>query len=358
MYKREFAQLVHTLSYGDAISSEVLAIDRAIKELGCGSAIYAINIHPQRKKMALDYRQLPADFQGTVILHYSLGSPLNRVYFELSRARRLLIHHNITPPHWFDGINNRVKRDIEQGLREFPEICSTSDLIIADSEYNCREVEKLNFKGVLLEIPFDPERWCEPANKGLARIVKKSAKYNLLSIGRLAPNKKLEDVIKLFYFFHYHLERDSRLWLVGIDTDTEIYSFELKRLVNELHLGEAVTFTGSLADCELRAMYENCDAYLCMSEHEGYCMPLMEAMYFGLPTIAFAATAVPQTVANGGVLFSEKHLAELAELTADIVRPGRLRDQIIVAGKARAAELNYPRFKESLAKLLEISPSD
>ncbi len=355
MSNQPIHQFVHTLSYGDAISSEVLALRRSFRELGIPSEIYCINVHPRYKGEAHDYRdfvsQHGAGFSGTALLHYSLGSPLNDLYFSLSSARRSLIYHNLTPPHWFEGVNPRIVADIKRGQEELPALCRVTDLLIADSNYNAGELKELGFEAVVLPLMIDPARWDVPTNQGIAGLVKSGAEINLVHIGRFAPNKKIEEVIKVFYFLHHHINKNSRLWLVGIDIDTELYSFSIKRLVEELRLSHAVTFAGCLDDTEIRALYENCTAYLCMSEHEGFCLPAIEAMHFGLPVIAYDSSALSDTVGQGGIIVSEKRHPQIAELINQIHLDKELRDKLINAGKARVRELYYDKFKQNVSSV-------
>lgn len=343
-------QLVHTLAYGDAISGEVLALKRCFDDLHIPNEIYAINIHPKLRGQAALLKELPACAEAQVILHYSLGSPLNAIYRERQFSGRALIYHNLTPARWFDAVNPRVAADIRQGLVELPDLCRRSDLLIADSQFNAGELAAHGFNAEVLELAIDPARWHEPPNSGIVELLAGRGS-NLLHVGRLAPNKCVEDVIRIFYFVHHFLDPQCRLWLVGTDIDTEIYSFALKNLASQLHLDHAITFCGAMADCEVRALYENSDVYLCMSEHEGFCMPVIEAMHFGLPVLAYAASAIPDTVGNGGVLVSEKRHAEIAELVMKMARPGELRRSLIGAGRSRASSLSYEKFS---ARALEI----
>lgn len=338
-------QLLHTLSYGDAISGEVLALQRCLQELGVDSEIFAINIHPKYKGRARDYRELERDFDGKVVLHYSLGSPLNDLYRSLTSAIRVLVYHNITPPEWFDGVNPRVVRDIKAGLADLSTLCKESDHLLSDSHFNADELLALGFQSDVLELPIDPARWTEESNSGIASLLKNDPVLHLLHVGRVAKNKKIEDVIKAFYFLHHHLEPRSKLWLVGIDTDTEIYSFALKRMVYQLKLDKAVTFTGGMSDSEVRAFYENASVYLTLSEHEGFCLPVVEAMHFGLPVIAFAQGALPATVGRGGIIVNEKNPAGIAELALKVYRDPALRSELKERGRARVEELSYERFK-------------
>lgn len=344
-------QLVHTLSYGDAISGEVLSLHRCFRSMGLQSEIYAINTHSQYKSIAKDYRNFPQHFSGELILHYSLGSPLNELFRSMQGVTKSLVYHNLTPSRWFEGINPRIVKDIEQGVKELPQLCRIADRIIADSAFNASEIEALGFPVEVLPLPFDPDRWKTPRNDGIYNLLKRDGSLHVLHVGRVAPNKKIEDIIKVFYFLHHHICKKSRLWLCGIDIDTELYSFALKRLVQEFSLEHVVHFTGGVADEEVRAFYEASSVYLCMSEHEGFCLPLVEAMNFGLPVVAYNSSAVPETVGDGGVILSEKRDAETAELIYKIHTDTSFREGLVQSGKKRVNDFSYDQFCRNVQKV-------
>ena len=348
---RQLHQLVHTLSYGDAISGEVLALQRCAKELGFESEIFAIHVHPKLKGMARDYNELSTSFDGALVLHYSLGSPLNELYGKVDRARRILIYHNLTPAKWFAGVNPRIVADIEQGLRELPDLCRRSNEILADSSFNAGEIRALGFKAQVLELPIDPRRWQVESNSGIASLIKGDGGLQLLHVGRLAPNKCIEDIIRIFHYVHHYVCKHSRLWLVGIDIDTELYSFSLKRLAYDLGVDHAINFAGCMADSEVKALYENASVYVCMSEHEGFCLPVVEAMHFGLPVLAYSSSALPETIGDGGVLVSEKRHSELAELVFEMYSNQTLRSRLISSGRERVKALSFQHFAKRVDEL-------
>lgn len=349
---RAIHQLVHTLSYGDAISTEVTALQRVLRGLGFESEVFAIHEHPNLRGQSIPYHRLAERGDGDLILHYSLGSPLNGIYANWRGGKRTLIYHNITPAKWYSSINQRVAQDIEVGLRELPELCRMSDSLWADSPYNAAELRELGFEAEVVELLVDPARWDGARNEGLYRSVKDSPGIQVLHVGRMAPNKCIEDIIKSFYFTVKYVDPQARLRLVGIDTDTELYSFSLRELANYLGIGYAVEFVGALSDSEVRSMYEASDVYLCMSEHEGFCLPLIEAMRFELPIIAFAAGAVPDTLGAGGVLVREKRHAEIGALIAEVAKPGALRERLIAAGRERVSDFSYQRFERRVSELV------
>lgn len=349
--KAEIHQLVHTLSYGDAISGEIFALQRCWRNCGLHSDIFAINIHPKFKGQAHAYTSLPPDFRGEVVLHYSLGSPLNALYERLQGASRTLVYHNLTPAHWFRGVNPRIVADIENGARELPKLCRLTKRLVADSHYNARELQALGFEAEVLELPVDPERWDVAPNPGIKALLAAAPGIQVVHVGRLAPNKRIEDIIRTFYFVRRYIDGQAKLWLVGIDIDTELYSFVLKRLVQQLELNEAVNFVGCLADSEVKALYQGAAVYLCMSEHEGYCLPLIEAMHFGLPVIAYAGSAVSDTVGGGGILVREKRYAEIAELIGEIARSPEFKNKLVQAGRERVEQLSFAGFEQRVREI-------
>lgn len=350
---RSIHQLVHTLSYGDAISTEVLALQRTLRSLGYISEVYAIGEHSRLAGRSCPYREVLDCQEADLILHYSLGSPLNDIYSSWTRGRKFLVYHNITPARWFEGVNSRVARDIEHGLAELPALCRVSDGLWADSPFNAAELGTLGFKPEVLELPVDPERWERARDEKVFSTVKGAAAVNILHVGRLAPNKCVEDILKSFHYLHRQIEKDSRLWLVGIDTDTELYSFALREMAARLGIGHVVEFAGCLSDEGVRALYEASSAYICMSEHEGFCLPLVEAMHFGLPVVAFGAGAVPHTVGDGGVVVSEKRHSEIAEILAELASPTPLRARCIESGRRRVADFGFSRFGARVQELVE-----
>lgn len=351
-------QLVHTLSYGDAISMQVIALQRCMRAAGHSSEIFALNVHPAYRDNAKLLKDFPSEFSGRVILHYSIGSPLNDLYRSLGGAERCLIYHNLTPPHWFEGINQRIADEIRQGQVELPELCRISDQVIADSEFNASELRPLGIAVEVLELPLDSVKWAIEENHGIAELMHAHRGIQVLHVGRLAPNKCVQDIIKVFYFLHHHIDPHSHLWLVGIDHDTELYSYSLKCLVHELRLDHAVTFTGRMSDGEVKAIYKRADVYLCMSEHEGFCMPIVEAMYFRLPVLAYASTATTATVGSGGILFREKHHAEIAALIAQVDEDPDLREKLQLAGEARVKELSLEQFETRALAVLGAARSE
>lgn len=358
----EIHQFVHTLTHGDAISGEALSIRSILAARGITSKIYVCHRHHELVADLVcaieDVEREIADSvagggRAAILHHYSIASPLNDIFCRQQGVKKVMIYHNLTPPEWFSGYNFRVTADLKRGVRELSEIYQAADSVLADSQFNLSEIQKFGAKdAAVLPLLIDPDKWGVSSNGGIASVLRGHGGKNILFVGRIAPNKCIEDVIKAFYFYHFKIEPKSRLWIVGRDIDTEIYAFELRQLVSRLHLKDAVTFAGQVSDGELKAFYENADVYVSMSEHEGFCVPVLEAMHFNVPVVAFSSCAVPETVGDAALLVENK----LPELTAELIHlaasDASLRTDLQSLGRRRLENFSRGAFEKRLTELV------
>ncbi len=351
---RAVHQLVPNLVVGDAISQQVLALRDMLRTLGFASEIFVEHVHASLASEARASSELRTlDRDAVLIYHFSIASTATDKYRQLSN-RRVLVYHNITPPEFFRGVNEKVAGFCAHGREELAALRPTAAIALADSEFNRQELLTLGYlRTAILPIVLDTRRFDQSPIARLERSYR-DGHTNFLHVGRLVPNKRLEDVIKVFWFYRRKIDADSRLFIVGIDTDTELYSFALRSLVGDLVL-PGVVFTGGVSPRELAQYYRLAHVYLCMSEHEGFCAPLVEAMHFGVPVVAYAAGAVPETVADGGILVREKRFAEIAEVVGMVREDDALRGRIVERGRKRAAAFTatamLPRLRELLPEI-------
>lgn len=351
---RAFHQLVPNLAFGDAISQQALTLQKLLHGLGVRSEIYAQHVDSRLRGGARPHRRLREEQgdEAPVLYHFSIGSEVTDTYRLLPNPRALL-YHNITPPEFFRGVNEKVAAHCAQGREELRSLRSTCRVALADSEFNRSELEAFGFENTaVLPIILDPERYAVRSVRRIERPYR-DGHVNFLHVGRLVPNKRIEDVVKVFYFYRRKINPDSRLFLVGIDTDMEIYAFALRELVQELGLS-GVVFTGGVTQRELVSYYRIAQVYLCMSEHEGFCVPLVEAMHFGVPVIAYAAGAVPETLGDAGALVLRKEFPELAELAALLCEDQDLRMQIVADGRRRARHFEPGAILPRLRDIVEM----
>ena len=332
-------QVLATLGYGDAIGNEVLGIQRVLRAAGYESEIFVETAEPRVRRMTVKYLELPAASHPDHILihHFSIGSKASRVAYALP-DRMVLIYHNITPPEYFIDVHPALVGLCFLGRRELGLFRDRCDLALGDSEYNRQELAAIGFPrtGVLPVVPDFAHLNGEP-NYQLATQFDDDW-TNLLFVGRTIPNKRLEDVIRWFHAYKRWFNPRSRLLFVGEQGGFERYVATLNQLVAELGVKD-VHLLGHVSNEELVAFYEIADVFLCASEHEGFCVPLIESFYMGVPVIAYAATAVPATMDGGGVLITDKEPMQVAALIDRLVADRALQERVILSQDAALARL-------------------
>jgi len=333
----EIHQLVSDLRRGDAIGNTVLRTRQALRRLGYKSEIFretctadlAAETFP-----AEDYLQISSP-QQSLIFHYSIGSDLNRMAYALP-DRIILSYHNITPPEFYLGIHDHLVGQLYHGRKQLACFADRCALAVGATEYNRRELEQLGFPrtGVLpLALDFD-HLDIEP--DPFIRAAYSDHRRNFLFVGRIVPNKRIEDLIKLYAHYKKFVSHDSRLIIVGTWRGFERYHEQLMRLLADIDLPHVV-MPGAVDLNQLAAFYSVADVFCTMSEHEGFCAPLLEAMFFDVPVLARAAAAVPETMDGAGVLLQELNFAEAAEMLRLLAAPGLFRERVLEGQRERLA---------------------
>jgi L-malate glycosyltransferase len=346
-------QVLATLGYGDAIGHEVLGIQRVLRDAGYESDIFVETVDHRLESMTRDYRELvDASHPDNLLLHhFSLGSKASRTAFAVP-DRMAIIYHNITPPEYFVGLNQELVRQCFRGRRELAAYASRCDLAMGDSEFNRRDLEALGFpRTAVLPVVPDFSHLDRRPNWLSARDFD-DGWTNVLFVGRVIANKKIDDLIRFFHAYHTMCNPRSRLLIVGAQRGFERYLATLDELVARLGLHD-VHFIGHVSDEELVGFYDIADLFLCASEHEGFCVPLVEAFYMEVPVVAYAATAVPSTMDGAGVLFEDRTPIAVARLMDAVVSDAGLRDLIIEGQLAAVHRLRAKDFRGTLLGLVD-----
>ena len=176
---------------------------------------------------------------------------------------------------------------------------------------------------------------------------------NLLFVGRITPNKKQEDVIRAFYYYHRDYNPKSRLILVGNDIGMENYRYQLENYARALGLNDLVIFPGHISFAAILAYYHLADVFVCMSEHEGFGVPLVEAMYFNVPIVAYASSAIPETLGKGGILLDSKDPQLAAAAVNRIVQDQALREALHQEQQKKLQNYSCENVKAQLMHCLE-----
>ena len=341
-------QVLATLGYGDAIGHEVLGIRRALRQAGYESDIFVEAADQRLEPLTRDYRELvDASHPDNLLMHhFSIGSKASRTAYALP-DRMALIYHNITPPEYFVGVHRTLARQCFQGRRELRAYVDRCDLALGDSEFNRQDLEALGFpRTAVLPVVSDFSHLDRVPNRFVADQFDDEA-ANIMFVGRVIANKKIEDLIRMFHAYHTHFNPRSRLLIVGVFSLFERYLASLNELVSALDLSD-VHFIGHVSDAELVAFYDVADLFLCASEHEGFCVPLVEAFYKQVPVLAYAATAVPATMDGGGVLFDTKDPRHVAALMDAVLSDTAVQDAIIEGQNAALGRLQARDFTGTL----------
>lgn len=351
-YPPVVSQFASDIVYGDAVSNDCLNLDRLLRWLGYRTRLFAQRVGPPYKGRVLDFRTYVPEPRELVLLHYSVWSDLAQHVRDAVRAPLVLIYHNVTPPAYFAGINPQAELDTRLGREYLSTFAARASLALARSQFSRAELVAAGFDPTgVLPVAVDLTAVVRrPDERVLRRLA--DGYVNVLSVGRIVPNKRPEDVIKLFYHYHRSINPRSRLLLVGSKLIAGDYLFWLERLVERLGLDPHVEFTGQVDQRELAAYYRAAHVYVSMSEHEGFGVPLVEALACGVPVLARAAAAVPETLGDAGVLVHRACYATVAEVLDMLVRPTPLRAALVARGLARARGFTLGAVARRLAAYL------
>ena len=333
-------QLVAGYSRGDAISNEARVLAKIFRSWGYESRIFSEQkrILPELRGECSDIAELATILRptDTVLLHLSIGSVVNDVFAGL-RCRRALLYHNITPPEHLRWLKPEMANMLAKGRQQLAALAHSAEVVMADSAYNAAELESAGYRKVqVLPLVLDRKMVQNQPDRRLLGEYSDGL-VNVVFVGRCVPNKKIEDLLTAFYYFQRGVCPNSRLIHAGSFAGMEKYHALLTAQIRELGLAN-VRLLGSVTQAQLSAVYESAHVFLSMSEHEGFCIPLLESMEHGVPVLAYAAGAVPETMGKAGVLFWEKRYPEIAEMLGLLAADQSFRQSIIYGQKVRMAD--------------------
>ena len=324
----------------DAISNEVRTLRAIFRSWGAPTShVFAEKrrIHPEFHAEIKDVRDdisliRPDDI---VLLHLSIGCAANQVFRELN-CKKAILYHNITPPDFFRGFSEQTATQLADGRRDAASLASVASVVMADSQFNADELAAWGYPpATVLPLVLDFDNFSQNASRSTVRTFSDGL-TNILFVGRCAPNKRIEDLVAAFYYYQHYINPSSRFIHAGSYADADQYRVLLLTRIKALKL-ENFLSVGSVPQAELNAYYKTAHVFLCLSEHEGFCIPLIEAMANNVPVAAYAAGAVPETMDGAGVLFHAKDYAMIAETIDRLARPTPLRAAVLAAQAERLA---------------------
>ena len=293
---------------GDAISNEAVLFRKIFRSWGFDSEIFCKErcvIASERNRVRdVDHYAATASPEDIILLHLSIGSEVNEVFKQLP-CKKALLYHNVTPEHYFELVNKQTANHLRRGREHVTMLANSAAVNMADSHFNASELTALGYPNVaVLPLVLDFKMLTHDIDKRICAKLDDGRK-NILFVGRCTPNKKIEDVLQVFAYYQKTIEPHSRLIHVGPHAGSERYYALLSTMTRELGLRD-VLFAGSVSQPELNAYYASADAFLCMSEHEGFCIPLIESMSHRVPILAHASAAIPETLDGAGILMTER----------------------------------------------------
>ena len=338
---------------GDAIGGSARRVRDLLRSMGHESELYALTIDDDLKRDVRPFGDVGARRGDVTIFHYALPSPMTAAFAALDSGR-VLQYHNVTPAEYFAPYDPALFRLASLGRQELATLVGHVDLALGDSEYNRRELDDLGFGPTgVFPVAVDTARVTRPVRLPALERILDDGLVNFLFVGRIAPNKKIEDHIRLAEIYKRYIDAYYRFIFVGrFDVVPRYYSM-IRALMSEYRfLNDRFVFTGPVPDQELAVYYRHAAVYVSLSEHEGFCVPLVEAMAADVPVMAYTAAAVPDTLGGAGVQFAPKDLEFAAELLGQLAFDDAVRADVIAGQRRRLADFGDARITRELSAVI------
>jgi glycosyltransferase involved in cell wall biosynthesis len=349
--------VIPSLASRDAIGGHVMQLRDLLRSRGYQSDIYYGNASSDRLDDGLPVSRLgDRPSAGRVLLYQlSIGSGVADIFRGRSE-RKFVNYHNITPADLLEAWMPSVGEEVRLGRAQLRDLASVTEFAIADSEFNERELQAAGYRSTTtVPLLIDLDGFAGSPDRALAaRLADQKADggADLLFVGKVSPHKGQHDLVKALAAYRRLYDPKARLHLVGGSISDE-YQLAVERFAQELDLLGAVEIAGSVTHEELIAYYAASDVFVCLSNHEGFCVPLLESMYHRLPIVAYTNTAVPETVRGAGLILPNKEPARVAAAIDRVVRDDQLRTTLAQAASERVGTFALPRVQDGFLSALE-----
>ena len=328
-----------------------------LRSRGYQSDIFYGNASPDRLDQGFPVSRIgdPSSTGRVLLYQLSIGSGVADIFRERPE-RKFVNYHNITPAGLLEAWLPAVGEEVRWGRAQLRDLALVTEFAIADSGFNERELQDAGYRStVTVPLLIDPEDFTGSPDPALAaRLVRQRAEggTDLLFVGKVSPHKGQHDLVKALAAYRRLYDPKARLHIVG-SAISEEYRDAVIRFAGELGLGDAVEMAGSVTHEELIAYYDACDVFLCLSNHEGFCVPLLESMYHRLPIVSYVSTAVPETVQQAGLILPDKEPARVAAAIHRVVDDAGLREELAAAAALRVDWFALSRVQDGFVAALE-----
>lgn len=348
-------QLLPVLSFGDAIGGATLATDTILREAGYDTEIWADVVDPLLYHRASEVVNqglvVPGD-DDVVIYRLSIGSRLAPFFLQLP-GKKIVVFHNITPASYFEKVSPRVTHWLRRGYEDLAAVVPAADLVVADSLHNLTVAQAAGaVRGAVIPPSVDLTRLGERAMSRPVDVENAEVAF----VGRVAPNKRHEILLYALAVARAGRLPEMRLTCAGSAVDCEPYLLALQSLSRQLDLEDCVELTGArVSDDYVGSLYRRATIFATASEHEGFCVPVVEAMYHGLPIVAAATTAIPETTDDAALLMDSTDPLEWGEALTRLTFDAGLRRRLVKSGHRRLEHFSPTRiarlWRETVATL-------
>jgi L-malate glycosyltransferase len=348
-------QWVPAAHQGDAIGDSVLHVRDLLRVLGHDSDIFALTIDDDLRHEVRPFSDPEAKRGDVTIFHFALPSPMSEAFASLQHGR-VLQYHNVTPARFFAPYDPALFRLASIAREELAGLAPVTDMALGDSDYNRQELDGMGFSRTgVMPIAVNTGRLTRAARQPVLEEILDDGLVNFLFVGRIAPNKKIEDHIRLAEQYKRYIDAYYRFIFVGRYDVVPRYYAAIRGLLAEYKmLPDRFIFTGPVPDAELAAYYRTASVYISLSEHEGFCVPLVEAMAMEVPVLAYSAAAVPDTLGGSGVQFAPKDLEYAAELLGMLAFEDSPREEVLASQRRRLQYFGEPMIRQRLASVLSV----
>jgi L-malate glycosyltransferase len=349
-------QVIPSLASRDAIGVHTVNLRDGLRAAGIDSDIYYGSFTPDMQAEGRPVTELGRSSKDRWLLYQSsIGSPV----FDILAARpepKLVNYHNITPAPLLRDWEPNVAFEVALGRTQLGRLASESHFAVADSAFNESELHALGFQDTaVVPLLIDMHRKSDAPDMAmldrLTRRKEREGGADLLYVGKISPHKAPHDLVKMLAVLRRLYDPSARLHIVGSPLG-ETYEPVLRSFITELGLDDAVLFAGSVTGAELEAYFEAADVYVCASDHEGFCVPIAEAMGHGIPIVAFGVAAVPETMGGAGLILPNKSPGLFAAAVARVLSDASLRATLSEASLARATEFDLPASVQRFVSLV------
>tara|TARA_B100000686_G_C16769952_1_gene964402 strand:+ start:610 stop:2154 length:1545 start_codon:yes stop_codon:yes gene_type:complete len=347
-------QYVSSIALRDAIGEYAFVLRGAFREMGYESEIFYDSCTDEICDEVVPFKKYGnhRSSENLFLIHYGIKLPYLKP-LTLLPDKKILIYHNITPSKFFEDFAPWMIRICNDSRTEMVALKKYVVAAVGDSVYNANELKEAGYENVSsIPLAIDFSKYDVDPDPEILHKYSGDGWVNWLFVGRISPNKKQEDLIKCFYYYQKYINNRSHLILAGQGFGMNSYVEYLTGLT--AHLGVCnVVFTGSVSQETLAAYYKTASIFVVMSEHEGFCVPLLEAFYYGVPVVAYDSSAVSETLGGAGILVKEKRHEEIAELVHYLLNDSGLKKEVVEGQKERLKAFQKESILKSWKNLIE-----